>query len=496
MNYDNLLDEMCYGSNHMIIHGPGGSGKSSLIHKMQKVTTTVIYTAPTGIAALNINGMTIHSLFYLLPSIQNPFDIGFPINDNNKLNMLINADTLLIDEISMLRRDAFDKVNTILKFIRKCREPFGGMRLIMVCDLFQLCPVTKNDASCLLEKLYPDNSGFYFFNSTAFNELLLSNKLRWYELTHNFRQESDIPFMRVLNEVRVGEASDDAIQALNTRIIKKRPRNTICLARLNETVKNFNKKCFSKLTDTPYYSKAFIYPIAAKNSGAVRQCPYSKTVPIIKGMAVRFNMNDGPKNNYRFVNGTMGVIIDKVFSNEKLQYVVADINGEKHAILRETRTLYQDSFNKETSKIESIKHASITQFPFEPGFASTIHKSQGMTLDRAIIDIGDGDYPHGLLYVALSRVRRLEDLYLVRPVMKERIKVSKNVNNFLRMMYPMFSFVDHEPVNNGFTADNNAVFSPLLITAYGEKAYLPFSDPSIVEYGPYSKLDEYGFPIS
>jgi hypothetical protein len=499
MTYEDLFDKMCNGKENMFIHAGAGNGKSFLVNKMQDVVDNILYAAPTGLAAYNINGSTIHSLFNLPPNlIPSPFDSLNHNIDSDKRCILNTADTLLIDEISMLRCDIFDKVNTILKIIRNCNEPFGGMRLIIVGDLFQLCPIKTKEDIPLLQINYPDNTDFNFYDSMAYKELLESKKLHFYELTYNFRQEEDYVFRKILDEVRLGRASGLSLAALNCRMFSEPLDNTIYLAYSNRIVREINSFEMSKLKDKPFISRPFIKLENEKYMDTVRQCPYLIDVPIIKKMRIRFTMNDGLKNGKRFVNGTRGFVKNKIFNKRGfLDYVLVDINGVEYKIAKEARFLYRAVYNKETGKIENMQVASIIQFPFEPCYASTVHRAQGMTLDSAIIDIEHGKYkyPHGLLYVALSRVRRLDDLYLKYPIVPERMEMDKGIIDFYEEIKPCITRVAHEPFCHDFMTPDYTMLPILMARCFGEKAYLSFDDSSIKEYGPYSKLDKYGFPI-
>jgi len=435
MTYDDLLKEMCFGKNHLFIQAPAGYGKSHLILKMQEqVKNNIIYVSQTGIAACNINGITIHSLFNFNLGVQDILNTSINIQDSDKFCMLKSAHTLLIDEISTVRADMFDKMNNVLKSIRKNDTPFGGMRIILVGDIFQLPPVVTNrDMECL-QKLYPNNDNeYYFFKSNVFRDSAFLSNLKYYELKHNFRQEKDTDFQYILNKIRIGDINDFELVPLNYRAFEKKPDDALIITTKNNFVNNYNKQSIELLLDTPYQSVPYIevFDNSFRKNKEIHK--YNKPLTIKKEMRVMFTVNDNMNKVY--VNGTMGIVKDKIFSdNNDLKYVIANINGNEYEIKRMTKTIYQSAFNHDRNYVETMEVAKIIQFPFIPSYASTAHRVQGKTLDKIIVDLSPGIFSHGQAYVALSRVKSLNDLYLVYPIRASDILVSKNISEYYKLI--------------------------------------------------------------
>ena len=492
MTYDELLDEMCYGSKHMLIHSGAGFGKSTLIHRMQERRCNAIYAGPTGLSALIINGVTIHSLFNLLPSFQDFVDTTIMITDHQKLNAIKYAHSLILDECSMIRCDLFDKIDTLLRLIRNSDKPFGDIRLILFCDLYQLLPVVDKTEIPYLKSRYSSLSEYYFFNSYVFNEYAFLNNLQCYELTYNFRQENDIPFQNILSNIRLGKLPNIDFICLNSRFSNNLPKDSLYLTTNNNMVNAINNYGINCLQDEPFYSYPKINIIEEITLDLFNQSLFSKPIIIKKEMKIRFTMNDSIRNEKRFVNGTMGFIKDKIFSSNKdIEYVIVDIKGIEYSVFREKRTLYKPFFNKETMQVEIKGYAEVIQFPFVSSFASTIHKVQGMTLDKAIIDLSGGVFCHGQAYVALSRVRTLEDLHLVTPILEKDIKVSKYITDFYNKILPSITYVSKDSKSSQFL---NTIFilNAIFGNNYKSKKFLNWDDESIVEYTPYSKIDKKG----
>jgi len=469
MTHNQLLKEMCYGKKHLFIQAAAGYGKSYLIKQMQKIVNCgVIYGAPTGQAALNINGYTIHSLFILAIGIQNPKNPSSNLNIE-KIKMIKGTHTFLIDEISMVRCDIIDTINTMFKTIKRCNEPFGGIRMILVGDIFQLPPViTRYDSQCL-SLLYPNNDcGYYFFTSEVFRDFCFLSNLKFYILTYNFRQKNDIIFKDILDRSRMGDNSQNDLLCLNSRAIKKAPKNALIIQTLNNDVIKTNYYFIKLLKDTPSIS----YPkieIFEKNYFDRNELRVNlEPLHIKKGMKIMFTMNDNP--DYRFVNGSVGFIKDKILSNNNnVEYVIVDIDGKEYEIKRRIKIISRSVWNDTENQVIQNEVARIFQFPFIPAYSITVHKSQGLTLSKTLIDLSKGTFAPGHAYVALSRVRSLNDLFLASPINKIDFKVSESIKDYYYKICENATFVDSGSIYKG----NNL-----------EKNYLDFNGLSIIEYGP------------
>ncbi|MDR1588072.1 MAG: AAA family ATPase, partial [Treponema sp.] len=335
MTYDELLLEMCNGKDHLFIHGGAGSGKSELIHKMQKNDKNVIYAAPSGIAALNIKGATIHSVFSLKPTVQNVNE-PIKIKDIEKIKIIKNAKTLLIDEVSMVRCDLFDKIDSCLRKIRENNMPFGGVRIILVGDLFQLGPVVADiDRSYLIKYGYK-NDNFEFFNSAIWKENNFISNIRFYELNHNFRQSEDMTFNTILSSIRLGLYDTKKMTLINKRVVNYYDDNCHYLTVRNKTARAINESKLLELKGNQYESVPFVDPLSMSDNNAVRKCPINQVLSIKENMKIMFVMNDGGKNGKRWVNGTIGFISGiKIGVNNYIESVTIDINGKNLDVVRE-----------------------------------------------------------------------------------------------------------------------------------------------------------------
>jgi ATP-dependent exoDNAse (exonuclease V) alpha subunit len=436
MTYEDLIKEMCHGERHMFIHAAAGHGKSHAILKMQELVNDCLYTSPTGIAALHINGETLHSMFSLKNSIQLMEDT---INAPHKRQLIKNARPLLIDEVGMLRCDCFDAVDRRLKIARDCDEPFGGMRIILVGDLFQLGQITKTYETEHMRALYPcaDND-FSFYNSKIFLTAGFYDNLDIYELCHNFRQEHDEVFRNILSCLRFGEADDDMVEYVNRECAKhiKKPFHFLTVTNKNADV--INSYELGMLPDEPHLSIQDVDPFYMMNDAIVRGCPLNRPLLVKNGMQVMFALNDSQKNGKRWVNGTLGMVVKKNTGvNKEIDSVIVNVNGMEYEVFKETVEVLRTVFDENEGKLANKRIAVIRQFPFKPSWANTICKSQGLTLERIMLDFEKKVFYHGGVYVAFSRPRYLCDICLTRKLTKDDLNVSKKTKNFYKTILPL-----------------------------------------------------------
>jgi len=396
---------------HVFVTGKAGTGKSILLQYFrQNSKKRIVVCAPTGVAALNVVGQTIHSLFKIPPE----FIKKGSLHINYKTALLLrNIDTVVIDEISMVRADLMDAIDDLLRQARKNDVPFGGVQMIMFGDMYQLPPVV-NDPE--LHKYFTDNhDGYYFFNAHAW----LNNPLKVYELSHIFRQK-DNNFIEILNAIRLNEINEDLLGKLNLRVIIDIPTNgVITLATTNDSVNKINEGQLAKLNGKVFEYKAIITGKLGQSS-----FPTEETLRLKKGAQVMLIKNDKEK---RWVNGTIG-FIDSLSNTE----VKVNIDGFVYSIAKETWSKVKYYYNQEAKSVEQETESSFTQLPLRLAWAITIHKSQGKTFGSAVIDLGDGAFTFGQTYVALSRCQTLEGLYLRKEVMREDIMVDPVIINFMK----------------------------------------------------------------
>ncbi|MFP4481125.1 MAG: helix-turn-helix domain-containing protein, partial [Desulfohalobiaceae bacterium] len=408
--------------------GKAGTGKTTFLKKLQKSSSKrMITTAPTGVAALNAGGVTLHS-FFQLPL--GPFVPGseaferdqqrrFRISKEKK-NIIQSLDLLVIDEISMVRADLLDAVDAALRRHRRSTQPFGGVQLLMIGDLHQLSPVAKSEDWEILQEYYHT---VYFFSSRA----LAETQFITIELEHIYRQ-SDHSFIRILNQVRDNRLDPEAVQELNTRycpdFVPDTEQGYITLTSHNKKAQNINQHRLEEL-------KGKEYSFAAKVSGDFPEhiYPTSSSLQLKKGAQVMFVRND-PSPAKLYYNGKIGRVTS--ISQEEIQ---VQCPGDPEPVEVEPLTWenIKYSLNPENKEIQEEVVGSFTQYPLKLAWAITIHKSQGLTFDRAIIDVQNA-FTHGQVYVALSRCKSMEGLVLCSPLAPRGMGIDEPILRFDRQV--------------------------------------------------------------
>lgn len=410
-----LFDKIENSRDHFFITGKAGTGKSVLLQYLKyKSNKRIVIGAFTGIAALNVGGQTLNSLFQLPIGLINSENL----NVGSRVAMLMrHVDTVVIDEISMVRVDMMEAINTVLRQARGNNLPFGGVQMVMFGDLYQLPPVVADRG--LNEYFAHNYGGPYFFNSKVWNK----TKLHTYELTHIFRQQNDEEFKEILNAVRQNQIEDNLLSTLNERCIYPIPtENVITLATRNEVVNQINNNRLAEIDAEEYTYQADI-------TGRLEQTSYptEEFLRLKEGAQVMLLKNDPEK---RWVNGTVGVVESlskdeiKVKINDKITY----------SIPKATWSKIRYFYNAETRKIEEEVLSSFTQFPLRLAWAFTIHKSQGKTYNSVVLNMGGGAFAHGQTYVALSRCTSLNGLYLTQPIERNDIILDPLVVTFMNQM--------------------------------------------------------------
>ncbi len=421
---------------NVFLTGKAGTGKTTLLkHIVANTHKKTLIAAPTGIAALNAGGVTIHSLFQLPFGSFVPFNqpgtmysAAFKMNDpasliknqqmgENKRQLLRELELLIIDEVSMLRADLLDAIDVVLKYVRKKNyAPFGGVQVLFIGDLLQLPPVVKNEEWSVLKEYY--NSP-WFFDARA----LQQQKPVYIELDKIYRQD-DAGFISLLNNLRNNCVTPEDIALLNTfykpGFKSSAKENYITLTTHNNKAATINGGFLNELQTTPHFFEAEV-------SGEFSEFSYpiDKTLELKKGAQVMFVKND-PSGQQRFFNGKIGVIAD--LSNEKIEVAFED-GSEAVEVEKYKWENIKYALNESTKEIEENVAGSFTQFPIKTAWAITVHKSQGLTFDKAIIDIA-GAFAPGQIYVALSRLRSLQGLVLTSQVNFSSLALDEKVNEF------------------------------------------------------------------
>lgn len=396
---------------NVFITGKAGTGKSLLLQYFRlNSKKKIIVCAPTGVAALNVGGQTIHSLFKIAPTFVAKGSIHL---DKKTISLLQKIDTLVIDEISMVRADLMDGIDEGLRKARRSDLPFGGVQIVCFGDLYQLPPVVSDPE--LYSYFATMNGGFYFFHADVWHnaDILI------YELRTVFRQ-TDNSFKNILDSIRVGEIDEEMLLRINERAGGEIPEtNVVVLASTNYTVDQINFRELGKISDKTYEYKAVI-----EGKLEATSFPTEENLKLKTGAQVMFLKNDSKK---RWVNGTIGII--KSLNNKEIK---VDIDGTIVDVQPETWNKIKYFYNQTTERIEEEIVSSFTQYPLRLAWAITIHKSQGRTYGAVVIDLGRGAFATGQTYVALSRCRSLEGIYLQREVTYRDIMVDESVVNFMR----------------------------------------------------------------
>ena len=424
---------------HIFVTGRAGTGKSTVLnHLAWNTSKQIAVCAPTGVAALNVDGQTIHSLFRLPIGLIADQDI----DQNDATRKILNAiDTLVIDEISMVNADLMDAIDRSLRQARaRRREPFGGVQVVMFGDPYQLAPVPpRGDELAYIRDHY---RSFWFFDAKVWagssgGEGALdlgpvdAAPLRIIELVDIHRQ-ADPGFKAMLNAVRHGQVTAEIAGMLNGVGARTPPtagnglaagESIITLASRNDIVASINRRHLDALSGRAQTAVADV----TGDFGRESNYPADSELRLKKGAQVMFLRNDvgGGPDGQRWVNGTIGTVTRIGGS------VHVDVDGVEHEVDPVAWEKYRYNYHAATKKLSREVVAEFTQFPLRLAWAVTIHKSQGKTYDRAIVDLGSGAFSPGQTYVALSRLTTLEGLYLSRPLRPSDIRVDPDVQRFM-----------------------------------------------------------------
>jgi ATP-dependent exoDNAse (exonuclease V) alpha subunit len=413
--FQDALDCIGSGTPITFISGKAGTGKSTFTKReLTKLPGNTVFLSPTGIAALNIGGQTIHSFFKL----EHGLLIPERIKESRLPQIYKDLDYLVIDEISMVRADLMDAINYSLQINRKSTIPFGGVKLILIGDLYQLPPVVIGE-----EQAEFGSGGRYknrfFFNSGVIRSAIIGELFKYIKFEAIFRQENQ-EFIHLLEQVRQSNLSQDLIRTLNGRVtapnIIDQLEEVTVLTCTNEAAQRHNN---TKLEALPTPKRQYQAIIEGKFNR--EDFP---TLPILSlkvGAKVIFIKNDPGK---AWVNGTTGII--KELDEDEL---IIEVDGIDYPVTRETWEKYQ--YHVHNGKIEKSAIGKFSQFPLKLGWALTIHKSQGLTLKNIYLDTGWGAFDSGQIYVALSRVRNLDNLYLKQPISQRELLIDEGIKTFL-----------------------------------------------------------------
>jgi ATP-dependent DNA helicase PIF1 len=413
------LDIMEHSSKSIFITGRAGTGKSTLLDYFRRNTRKkVAVLAPTGVAALNVKGQTIHSFFRFKPNISLK-SVRRLRDDDEKVNLYKNLEAIIIDEVSMVRADLLDCVDRFLRLNGAFPgEPFGGVQMVFIGDLYQLPPVVNRNEQVSFNKFYPTP---YFYSAQVFN----SFDMEFLELEKIYRQHNQ-EFIGLLNSIRNRTIGEEGLQLLNSRfqpeVEPAKKDFFICLTTTNELASRINVDRLGRLR-----GKLHTLPGEIDGDFSREYLPTAIELQIKVGSQIMMLNNDSAG---RWVNGSIGEITGIKENKEGKIAILAEIaDSGRVEILPFTWEIY--SLQVEEGNLHSEVIGTFTQYPLMLAWAITIHKSQGKTFDKVVVDIGRGTFAHGQMYVALSRCTSLEGLILRQKISKKHILTDFQVTDFL-----------------------------------------------------------------
>ena len=403
---------------NLFITGKAGTGKSTLLkHFCSEAKEKPVVLAPTGVAALNINGLTIHSFFKFNFNVT-PETIKSKKPDPRNAEIYKKLKILVIDEISMVRADLLDCIDIFLSHWGPVKKkPFGGVQMVFIGDLYQLPPIVTFEEKTFFKLVYETP---FFFSSKVYKKL----QIEMIELDKVYRQKNT-DFISLLNRIRNNSVNEEDLHALNKRHLPffkpKKNEFYINLTATNKKADNINKDKLASLIEIEHQSQAEI-----RGSFGKEYYPTYLDLSFKVGAQVMFLNNDSDR---RWVNGSLGIITD-VDEDREFLTIRLHSDNEYVFVYRHTWDIYKFIYSKKTKTLEQDMIGSFTQYPIRLAWAITIHKSQGKSFDRVIID-SEGMFANGQAYVALSRCRSFETLVLKTPMKKEFIKTDYRIFNFM-----------------------------------------------------------------
>jgi ATP-dependent DNA helicase PIF1 len=417
------LDTLERGTDHVFITGKAGTGKSTLLmqyrQKIQQLGGDLVVLAPTGVAALNVEGQTIHSFFGLAPNISID-EVAAEARRRRNKELYRTLVEIVIDEISMVRSDLLDCIDVFLQTVRQSPLPFGGVRMIFFGDLYQLPPVVTSQERAEFAQLYETP---FFFGSQVMKRIQQEGLFEGFqviELDHIFRQQ-DSRFIDILNAVRTQTATQDHLDHLNSRVNADIDfSQAIILTGLRDSADRLNH---IHLSDLESLGQEYSGTLSGKFPRGY--LPTLEKLVLKAGARVMFVANDPHK---RWVNGTLGTVI----KTSQGEVIVRIDNGELETVTPHTWELSKMVFNSLTGQLERETLGSFKQLPITVAHAVTIHKAQGKTFEYSVVDLSRGAFAYGQTYVALSRSTSLEGLSLTSPILDRHIMMDPTIVTFMR----------------------------------------------------------------
>lgn len=463
--FNKAIDYILNTDKTIYLTGKAGTGKTTFLKYLKKVThKRMVVLAPTGVAAINASGETIHSFFHIRPSVYIPEDplrtADSELNEismksifkhlkysKSKVELIRNLEAIAIDEVSMVRCDIMDAIDKILRLYRDSTKPFGGVQMILVGDAYQLPPIVKKEEQEILKSSY---DGIFFFDSKVMEQIINNNQLIYVELQKVYRQ-NDSKFIELLDRVRVNDMQDKDFALFDSKINKDKfineNKSHIILTTTNVKVNYINEK---RLAALPTQSK--VYNAVVTGTFAEKERPTDIALELKVGAQIIFIRND--KEN-RYYNGKLGVV--KHLGEKFLLIETETNNGEKIDVTVHPEIWKSVSYkwNKTENVIEEEILGTFMQLPVRLAWAITVHKSQGMSFDRVMADLGNS-FETGQVYVALSRCRSLEGLSLSSKIKPQSIIADPRVIEFSKNMSEYYAAEDVMLINQTEKIDEKA----------------------------------------
>jgi ATP-dependent DNA helicase PIF1 len=461
-----LFNRIERSNDNFFITGKAGTGKSTFLHFLaQNSRKNVVVAAYTGIAAINVGGTTLNSLFMLpfRPLLPRDEEITRFSKWNPRRAIIANMDTLIIDEVSMVRADVLEAVDHSLRINGGDPfKPFGGKQVILIGDVFQLPPVVKSDNPTewqIFEEVYKTP---YFFSAPSFK----MTKFEFVEFTRIHRQ-SDEDFKEILNKIRIGNIDEDDLLPINKRVYPNyEPRDkdfVLTLVTTNRLAGDINERKLREINEAEYTYKAEITGEFSKD-----KFPTDEVLKLKAGAQIIFIRNDttvektAKDNNRRWVNGTIAKI--QSLTKDEIEVIFED--GSTSKLSRDTWNNNVYKWNRVERKIVTETIGTFAQFPIKLSWAITIHKSQGLSFDKMVLNMGSGAFTHGQTYVALSRSRSLKGLALKKPITTRDIIIDDRVLDFYNKHFTFNDEYQESQQNLEFILEYSDFFKNLLAVHY------------------------------